>query len=208
MGLQITDFFATPSYEDGSTQIIVCAECTSHLCLSSLIISDNFWGLSGKAYLVDSVINTLLDPTDIETMMKTGTYLINKIRCRQCSTILGWLYKKSYSGAETYKEGKFVIERKFIHLIPNNSATSVLAEQARILRRRRSSASIGASDDDSLSLLSKCDNCDSCKLSSVKKKFGGRPPICLGHSMSRRPLLGDRDSFDEHDEDANVFVDA
>lgn len=218
MGLKITDFFASSSYEDGETQIIVCTECLSHLCLSSLVISDKFWGLSGEAYLVDKLINVLPDHVDCETQMKTGIYVINKVRCQQCSTILGWMYKKSYSGSEAYKEGKYVIERKYIHLIPNNSATSILAEQAKILRRRRSSASISVSDDDSLALLlflrHEIGSYDKLPISGSKKRHGLRAtPILqfrdsIDHSLVRRSYLGDKDNFDEHEEDANVFVDA
>lgn len=213
MGLKITDFFASSSYEDGETQIIVCTECLSHLCLSSLVISDKFWGLSGEAYLVDKLINVLPDNVDCETQMKTGLYVINKVRCQQCSTTLGWMYKKSYSGSEAYKEGKYVIERKYIHLIPNNSATSILAEQAKILRRRRSSASISVSDDESLGLLLRHDISNFDKSPIGKKRNGLRAPILqfrdsIDHSLVRRSFLGDKDNFDEHEEDANVFVDA
>lgn len=211
MGLKITDFFESASYEDSDTQIIVCTNCLSHLCLSSLVISDKFWGLSGKAYLVDQLINVLRDRDDLETQMKTGTYVINKVKCGQCLTSLGWIYKKSYCSAESYKEGKFVIERKFIHLIPNNSATSILAEQAKILRRRRSLASVSISDDDSISLILRLDGSVSEK-SPVSKKRYARPPIMhfresLTHLEGRR-IPSDKDNFDENEEDANVFVDA
>lgn len=213
MGLKITDFFASSSYEDGETQIIVCTECLSHLCLSSLVISDKFWGLSGEAYLVDKLINVLPDNVDCETQMKTGLYVINKVRCQQCSTTLGWMYKKSYSGSEAYKEGKYVIERKYIHLIPNNSATSILAEQAKISRRRRSSASICVSDDDSLGLLLRHDAGSFDKSPISKKRNGLHAPLLqfrdsIDQSLVRRSFLGDKDHFDEHEEDANVFVDA
>lgn len=209
MGLKITDFFASSSYEDGETQIIVCIECLSHLCLSNLVLSDKFWGLSGEAYLVDKLINVQADHVDSETQMKTGIYVINKVRCLQCSTILGWMYKKSYSGAEAYKEGKYVIERKYIYLIPNNSATSLLAEQAKNLRRRRSSTSLSISDDDSFLLNNACNNPEKSPSSMAR---GLRPPFLhlhdsIDHSLGRRTFLHDKDNFDEQEEDANVFVD-
>lgn len=213
MGLKITDFFANSSYEDGAAQIIVCTNCLSHLCLSSLVISDKFWGLSGEAYLVDRLINILPDNIDCETQMKTGVYVINKVRCQQCTTTLGWMYKKSYNCSEAYKEGKFVIERKYIHLIPNNSATSILEEQAKILRRRRSSASISVSDDDSIGLFLRSNSFDAEKSPLCKRHTKFRSPILqfrdtIDHSLSRRGFVGDKDNFDENEEDANVFVDA
>lgn len=141
MGLRHTEFFDNTSYESSSTQIIVCDECLAHLCLSSLVLSDNFSGLSGDALLVDKLINISTDNRDLKTEMKTGLYLVNKIHCSQCLTELGWMYKKLFKYLEVYKEGKFVIEKSFIKEIPNNSSSSVLIQQARLLRRRRSLAS-------------------------------------------------------------------
>ena len=208
MGLKITNFFANSSYEDDQTQIIVCTECLSHLCLSSLVISDKFWGQSGEAYLVDQLINVLCAMDDLETQMKTGLYVINKIKCQQCSSPLGWVYKKSHNISEAGKEGKFVIERKYIHLIPNNLAFSFLAEQAKKLRRKRSSVSTLVSDDDSISLYLQCDSLVADK--SLATTSSGRPAIShfrdsLG--LRRSHFCVDKDHCDEHGEEANVFVD-
>ncbi|EEQ36068.1 putative yippee-like protein [Clavispora lusitaniae] len=158
MGLKSTDFFENTSYE-ADTHIIVCNECSTHLCLSSLVLSDKFCSQSGDAYLVDRVINVQPDGEDRKTPMKTGVYLINKIRCSQCATTLGWLYKKSFSYSELYKEGKYVIERAFIHEIPNLSSNEALVRQARRSRRRRSSnmSSVSSSSDEVLPTPSSLD---------------------------------------------------
>lgn len=146
MGLKYTNFFDSSSYEPADTQIIICRGCSSHLCLSQLILSDEFRGSSGPAYLVDKLINYAPDPDLEETVMHTGTYVIRKVRCHQCNCRLGWTYKKSFSYSQTYKEGKFVIERKYIKMIPNNLSTALLVEKARLNSRRRSSgASSGSS---------------------------------------------------------------
>lgn len=207
MGLKHTDFFENTSYEASDTQIIVCNECLSHLCLSSLVLSDKFWGLSGDAFLVDKLINVQPDHKDQETPMKTGIYLINKIRCQQCFTSLGWLYKKLFKYSESYKEGKYVIEKKYIRQIPNHSATAALIQQAKLLRRRRSSTS---------TLCSSSLEEDTMYFPGTKKDLA---PIAhnsvlsfregISQALSRQRFLGiDKDEFDEHDEDDNVFVDA
>lgn len=222
MGLKHTEFFENTCYEADNTQIIVCNECLSHLCLSSLVLSDRFSGLSGDAYLVDKLINVQPDGMDQETRMKTGVYLINKIHCRQCFTVLGWVYKKLFSYSESYKEGKFVIEKKFIRQIPNHSTTAALIEQAKLLRRRRSSASNASShlaDDASiLDGLRKKRNLDDFNFSVIALKdheVSPRRTLVLtfregiSHALSRLRFLGiDKDDFDEHDEETNVFVDA
>lgn len=154
MGLKNTDFFPNTSY-DNDTHIIVCNQCLTHLCLSSLVLLDKFCSQLGDAYLVDRLINVTPDGEDRKTPMRTGVYLINKIRCVQCATTLGWIYKKLFSYSELYKEGKYVIERAFIHEIPNLS-TEALVLQARHLRRRRLSnmsavsAMSASSDEDSV----------------------------------------------------------
>ncbi|CUM67005.1 uncharacterized protein PRCAT00004693001 [Priceomyces carsonii] len=156
MGLKFSEFFESSMYESSDTQIMVCKKCSSHLCLSVLIVSDQFSGASGSAYLVDNLINYDADPTVEETKMKTGVYLINKVRCHQCKVQVGWTYKKSFSYEESYKEGKFVIEKYYIKFIPNNSSTDVLLEQAKKLYNRRhlSSANSTASASSSISSVS------------------------------------------------------
>ena len=148
MGLKYTNFFENSSYESSDTQIVICKNCSSHLCLSHLILSDNFRGSTGPAYLVDKLINYQLENGSQETRMLTGNYLINKVKCHQCSNQLGWTYKKAFSYSETYKEGKFVIEKDYIKLIPNNSSTASLMEKAKLNNsRRRSSGSSSSSVD-------------------------------------------------------------
>ncbi|KHC35204.1 hypothetical protein MGO_03549 [Candida albicans P76055] len=130
MGLKCTNYFENSKYESPNIQIITCKGCSSHLCLSDLILSDNFNGASGPAYLVEDLINIEFNLQSEETPMKTGVYKINKVKCHQCKNQLGWYYKKSYSFAETYKEGKFVIERKFINFTDNLTTTQLLTERA------------------------------------------------------------------------------
>ncbi|CAK9441264.1 uncharacterized protein LODBEIA_P51330 [Lodderomyces beijingensis] len=157
MGLKCTDYFDNSKYDSPNTQIITCRGCSSHLCLSDLILSDNFNGSSGPAFLVENLINIIVNPNTEDTHMKTGLYKINKIKCHQCLNNLGWYYKKSYSYAETYKEGKFVIEKSFIKFSDNLSTTQLLKEKAMQSKYRRFSNSssrnnstISVEADDSL----------------------------------------------------------
>lgn len=141
MGLKCTDYFETSKYDSPDIQIITCKSCSSHLCLSDLILSDNFSGSTGPAYLVDNLINVQINPKTEDTQMKTGAYKINKVECHQCLKTLGWYYKKSYSYSETYKEGKFVIEKSFIKFSDNLSTTQLLKEKAMQSKFRRFSNS-------------------------------------------------------------------
>lgn len=191
MGLIQTDFFENTSYELVDTRIIVCNQCLLHLCLSDLVISDKFTGLSGDAYLVDRLINVQLENKDQETHMKTGIYVINKIHCLQCLVSLGWQYKKLFKCSELYKEGKYVIEKRYIRHITNHSSTARLVEQAKVLRRRRSSASFSA-----------------LSVEEDEPKKCDRAVVTFRHGLNQLSRRFAKDDFDEHDEDTNVFVDA
>ncbi|EGW35483.1 uncharacterized protein SPAPADRAFT_48472 [Spathaspora passalidarum NRRL Y-27907] len=150
MGLRCTNYFENSKYESPDIQIITCKGCSSHLCLSDLILSDNFNGASGPAYLVDNLINIEFNLKSEETPMKTGVYLINKIKCHQCKSPLGWYYKKSYSCAETYKEGKFVIEKNYIKFVDNHTTMRLLMERAMKNRYRRRLSSVSTLSVDEL----------------------------------------------------------
>lgn len=149
MGLMCTNYFENYKYDSPKIQIITCKGCLSHLCLSDLIILDKFSGSSGPAYLVDLLINFEFESQFQETEMLTGIYVVSKIRCHQCKSILGWYYKKAYSYRETYKEGKFVIEKEFIKFIDNNLLTNALIENALKNKfRRRYSLTLTVSSED------------------------------------------------------------
>ncbi|KAI3405536.1 hypothetical protein KGF56_001554 [Candida oxycetoniae] len=158
MGLKCTDYFENSKYDSPDIQIITCRGCSSHLCLSDLILSDNFNGSSGPAYLVDFLINIIISPVTEDTQMKTGLYKINKIKCHQCLNNLGWFYKKSYSYSETYKEGKFVIEKSFIRFSDNLSTTQILKEKAMQSRYRRFSNSNSSSSSSTTTSNSNSNN--------------------------------------------------
>lgn len=216
MGLRYTNFFDESKYESCETQIIVCKECSCHLCLTDLVISDDFQGSSGQAYLVESIINYVPDKVLRESNMKTGVYLTRDVKCHQCKIRLGWTYQKAYSYLETYKEGKFVIEKSFIKFITNNSSTKLLLEQADRNNRRRLSANSTTStiSEASLDENTKIDNFRFISnpisehkprsLSQRSDSFDFRD-IQNGTFLRRLRFQGmDKDDIDE---DEDVFVD-
>lgn len=221
MGLKCTNYFENSKYESPNIQIITCKGCSSHLCLSNLILSDNFNGASGPAYLVDNLINIEFNLNSEETQMKTGLYKINKIKCHQCKNPLGWFYKKSYSYSENYKEGKFVIEKSFINFTENSTTTQVLME--RVLqnkyRRRYSSSSSSNSTISDLEIdkdynINNINNCYSSLNTSpiaTKEKFklAGRRKSSSSNLLNRLRLpYNDEEKQQDQDNNDDVFVDA
>ncbi|EFA80131.1 hypothetical protein PPL_06953 [Heterostelium album PN500] len=73
-----------------------------------------FQGRSGKAYLFASVVNVCLgDPED--RIFNSGEYNVRDVICLSCLSVIGWRYEKSYEDTQTYKEGKYIVEKARIN---------------------------------------------------------------------------------------------
>ncbi|SPO02703.1 probable Yippee-type zinc-binding protein [Cephalotrichum gorgonifer] len=90
-----------------------CRTCKAHLANLEDIISRNFRGQHGKAYLFESVVN--IDAGEsTERTMTTGRHLVRDISCRGCKETVGWKYDKAFENSEKYKEGKFILEAELL----------------------------------------------------------------------------------------------
>lgn len=90
-----------------------CRSCKTHLSKHEDIVSRNFRGQHGKAYLFDSVVNIVQGEAG-ERNMTTGRHVVRDIMCKQCNETVGWKYDKAYESAEKYKEGKFILEAELL----------------------------------------------------------------------------------------------
>jgi hypothetical protein len=96
-----------------SEKIFGCKHCKTHLASADAIISRNFRGQHGKAYLFDSVVN-ISQAEAVERSMTTGRHEVRDISCRQCKETVGWKYDKAYEEREKYKEGKYILEAELL----------------------------------------------------------------------------------------------
>ncbi|CCC05899.1 hypothetical protein SMACR_00114 [Sordaria macrospora] len=96
-----------------SGKIYGCRNCKTHLANHEDIISRNFRGQHGKAYLFNSVVNVETGDAG-ERNMTTGRHVVRDIFCRQCKEVVGWKYDKAYEPSEKYKEGKFILEAELL----------------------------------------------------------------------------------------------
>ncbi|KNG81664.1 hypothetical protein ANOM_010239 [Aspergillus nomiae NRRL 13137] len=94
-----------------SNKIFGCRQCKTHLADYDDIISRNFRGQHGKAYLFNNVVN-ITQSEAVERSMTTGRHVVRDIACRQCRETVGWKYDKAYETSEKYKEGKFILEEE------------------------------------------------------------------------------------------------
>jgi hypothetical protein len=96
-------------YLSGST-IYSCATCNAHLALHEDIMSKQFQGRHGRAYLFANVVNVTAGPKE-NRMLITGLHAVADLHCTVCNTVLGWKYLEAFEQSQKYKENKFVLEK-------------------------------------------------------------------------------------------------
>ena len=71
--------------------------------------------LQGRAYLFDQCVNIMTGPAEDRRLI-TGLHSVCDISCKRCKTVIGWTYSKAYEQSQKYKEGKFIIEKIYLHM--------------------------------------------------------------------------------------------
>ncbi|CEF65152.1 Protein yippee-like 5 [Strongyloides ratti] len=97
----------------GGVRYYECANCKNYLCNAANIISKHFFGASGRAILFQNVVNVNMGEME-QKQMATGLHHARDIFCQKCKMKLGWMYEMAHNESQMYKEGKFVLERKYI----------------------------------------------------------------------------------------------
>ena len=88
-----------------------CSNCRTHLSSTQEIMSRDYRGKTGDAYLMNKLVN--IEEGFHETrIMMTGEYLVCDINCSWCHQLIGWKYLKSDTLSQKYKEGRYIMELK------------------------------------------------------------------------------------------------
>ncbi|CCI45053.1 unnamed protein product [Albugo candida] len=95
-------------YLDGP-RVFECRKCSTHLSTRDAIISKNFQGRSGKAYLFDLAVNIVSGHPE-ERVLMTGVHVVVDIFCKSCWNPVGWRYEEAQEESQKYKEGKYILE--------------------------------------------------------------------------------------------------
>jgi hypothetical protein len=96
-----------------SNKIYGCVKCKTHLANHDDIMSRNFRGQHGKAFLFHTVVNVDAGEAG-ERNMTTGRHIVRDVFCKRCHETVGWKYDKAYENSEKYKEGKFILEAELL----------------------------------------------------------------------------------------------
>ncbi|EDO18391.1 hypothetical protein Kpol_1013p66 [Vanderwaltozyma polyspora DSM 70294] len=90
-----------------------CRHCRTHLSSYSQIMSKDYRGKTGNAYLMKHVVNVIEGKPEKRSMI-TGDYIVCDILCHWCKNTVGWKYLESERKDQRYKEGTFVLELQTI----------------------------------------------------------------------------------------------
>lgn len=81
------------------------------------ILSKQFQGVSGPAYLFRTVVNVCTGVVE-KRLLRTGQHEVADIYCKTCQETLGWKYEVAYEEDQKYKEGKFILEKAKVKHAP------------------------------------------------------------------------------------------
>ncbi|CAN1260075.1 Putative yippee-like protein Os10g0369500 [Linum perenne] len=123
--------------EVNGARVFKCKCCNVDFASYEDIVSKEFQGRYGRAYLFRKVVNVSLGASE-ERNLSSGMHVVNDIYCSSCQQILGWKYvspisclcvikakayaivlfsymlaeEKALEETQKYKEGLFILEKE------------------------------------------------------------------------------------------------
>lgn len=107
----------------GAKEILACSRCGAHLCSTDSIISKQFHGKHGRAYLVDDVQNCCYAAQEQKLLM-TGVHVVRDIMCSGCGKGVGWSYDYAREDRERYKITRSVLEVALVQCLDYSKAAA------------------------------------------------------------------------------------
>jgi len=95
----------------GSGILYRCSSCRAHLALHDSLVSKQFQGRHGRAYLFSHVVNVTLGPKE-DRVLTTGLHSVSDSFCSVCGDNVGWFYHQAFEESQKYKEGKYIVEKE------------------------------------------------------------------------------------------------
>ncbi|KAI9219205.1 yippee zinc-binding/DNA-binding /Mis18, centromere assembly-domain-containing protein [Blastocladiella britannica] len=99
-------------------RIYVCRDCHTHLSTATDIVSKQFQGQTGRAFLFQKVVNVTLGERE-DRQMTTGLHTVRDVLCIGCGLIVGWTYIYAFEESQRYKEGKTILEKALVDDLPD-----------------------------------------------------------------------------------------
>ncbi|XP_058182297.1 protein yippee-like At4g27740 isoform X2 [Rhododendron vialii] len=96
--------------EFNDAPLFSCRNCRNPIALRHDLLSKSFIAKSGQAYMFAHAMNVVLGQTEDKKLM-TGLFSVGNIYCSKCGQELGWKYIRAYDAKQSFKEGRFIIEK-------------------------------------------------------------------------------------------------
>ncbi|EFA84919.1 yippee-like protein [Heterostelium album PN500] len=93
-------------YYLSGTNIFSCGTCKVHLALFDQLISTDFQGRYGPAYLFGECVNVIVGESE-DRNLTTGMHVVADIYCVRCDEHLGWKYE--FAKDESQKNSNIVV---------------------------------------------------------------------------------------------------
>ena len=111
----------------GGSKLFSCAECDTFISNREELFSSRFLASTERAYSFNKVVNVTYSekPTETQTSRnnlllsannsrKSEKHFTRDVFCKVCTTKLGWIYEFISDKRKQFKEGKIVIEKRFL----------------------------------------------------------------------------------------------
>eukprot|EP00927_Polykrikos_kofoidii_P068168 TRINITY_DN63538_c0_g1_i1.p1 TRINITY_DN63538_c0_g1~~TRINITY_DN63538_c0_g1_i1.p1 ORF type:complete len:561 (+),score=69.45 TRINITY_DN63538_c0_g1_i1:56-1738(+) len=109
-----------------------CCRCRSPLLRFSDIISNNYHGAWGPAFLVNHLCNIEVESRAYAAAFVTGGYIVSDVSCSVCRLMLGKKYIQARDPVNRFKVGKFLLEQTMVFLPWCCSRTRPNSRQAKL----------------------------------------------------------------------------
>jgi hypothetical protein len=94
-----------------------CASCGTQIANRDQLMSTQFRGRTGRAFLFGSVINVTQSAEPELTLLASGAHYICELSCIVCKERLGWNYRRAVNNVNKYKEGHSCLEKKLLKYV-------------------------------------------------------------------------------------------
>lgn len=101
-----------------NTMVFYCAVCHSPVLVNCAILSDNYHGGRGPAFLVDWIMHPMIveERLAYTTTFTTGRYVVCDVKCSTCNSAVGKKYLAPMDPTNVFKANKFLIEQAALYV--------------------------------------------------------------------------------------------
>uniref|UniRef100_A0A8I6A9M4 Protein yippee-like n=1 Tax=Rattus norvegicus TaxID=10116 RepID=A0A8I6A9M4_RAT len=92
-------------YHVGGTHLFSCANCDTILTNRSELISTQFTGTTGRAFLFHKVVNLQYNEVQ-DWVMLTGCHMVRDVSYKNCNSKLGRIYEFATEDSQHFRESE------------------------------------------------------------------------------------------------------